>query len=53
MGIVNPHVLLDCIIGFSSLKAPISNVVHAYVYDTFDHYSFNYGDKWSGTAGFL
>ena len=53
MGIVNPHVLLDCIIGFSSLKAFILNVVHAYMYDTFDYYSFNYGDKWSGTAGFL
>ena len=53
MGIVNPHVLLDCIIGFSSLKALILNVVHAYMYDTFDYYSFNHGDKWSGTAGFL
>lgn len=50
MGIVNLHVLLDCIIGFSSLKAPILNVVHAYMYDTLDYYSFNYGDKWSGTA---
>lgn len=34
MGIDNPHVLLDYIIGFSSLKAPILNVVHAYMYDT-------------------
>ena len=53
MGIVKPHVLLDCINGFSSLKAQILNVVHAYMYDTFDYYSFNYADKWSRTAGFL